>query len=357
MKIIHLHQQHKLPFGIKPIPEVIDATVQSQFMVAQEIKKRPRCPVLVEGLFEDVSDADSLKLSQVVKIIFPRSFPTDFNDLTPLQKNLLYDKGAVLTLFYLGEIPSIYKSIHKEASEAIERQISEGFYAQIFKPRETEAIACAKEAAIKHFKKLDGSTVIIVFGGGHDFKPYCDEERFEYEVIKCTGSLNSTTYSQEHLFIESNPQENLSLDFLEALRPKTTSSSKQYAACKQLAPEQKKSDFDPVSKMPAFFTSTTSSTIPTELQEPLKNGGIENDYIKKNLVTLEQIIDLHNSVPWVIGALRCYNIRQGIYNHYIDIEQLSRLTEEQVTSIEHKFEDAALQSQVAAYIALNRKQI
>lgn len=71
---------------------------------------------------------------------------------------------------------------------------------------------------------------------------------------------------------------------------------------------------------------------------------------------MEQLISINDKTPYVIGALRCYNIRQGIYKRHIDIDQLIKLTEEQFHSIEHKFEDATLQSKVDEYVKSNQKR-
>lgn len=124
--------------------------------------------------------------------------------------------------------------------------------------------------------------------------------------------------------------------------------------CKKHLSQDKKLETQPSSKkQSAFFLPSpiTSNTIPPALQIALKDGGIE-EYIKNGHAKLEQLIELQNTKPWVIGALRCYNIRQGIYKDHIDIDQLSKLTEEQIHSIEHKFKDAALQAAVEEYLRL-----
>lgn len=100
----------------------------------------------------------------------------------------------------------------------------------------------------------------------------------------------------------------------------------------------------------------TSNAIPIDLQKVLKNGGVE-EYIKKGHAKLDQLIELQKEKPWVIDALRCYNIRQGIYKKYIDIEQLGKLSEKQINSIEHKFDDMELKSKVESFINLNQKQM
>jgi hypothetical protein len=133
--------------------------------------------------------------------------------------------------------------------------------------------------------------------------------------------------------------------------------------CKKHLSQDKKELIEPVAsskKSSAFFTPSpiTSNAVPVppELQKALKDGGVE-EYIKKGHARLEQLIELQNTKPWVIGALRCYNVRQSVYNNHIDIDQLGKLTEEQIHSIEHKFQDAALQAKVEGYVRLNKKRL
>ncbi|OYV56341.1 MAG: hypothetical protein B7X00_00240, partial [Legionella sp. 21-45-4] len=52
--------------------------------------------------------------------------------------------------------------------------------------REKEAIECAEEAAFEDKGNIVNSTVIIVYGSTHDFKPYCDEYDHVYERIECS---------------------------------------------------------------------------------------------------------------------------------------------------------------------------
>jgi hypothetical protein len=105
--------------------------------------------------------------------------------------------------------------------------------------------------------------------------------------------------------------------------------------------------------MMSFFAI---SGIPTpDLQEALQSGGVQ-EYIDKNHTTLDILSDLNQSKTWVIDALRCYNIRQGIYNHYITVSQLTSLEEEQIASIKHQFEDIELKSKVNFYIEENDKK-
>src|SRR3990167_4683780 len=125
MRIIHINQAHK-PALANPPQEIIDEIIRSQFQVGQELKKYTGYPILLESLHKDLSDASSFslemaKISLSAKILFPEGFPKNFSNLDPIQKNFLYDQGVVFTLFYLGEIPVLYKSIHGEVRNNVDQ--------------------------------------------------------------------------------------------------------------------------------------------------------------------------------------------------------------------------------------------
>ena len=117
MKMIHIKQIHEAPI-LEPAfvtePREMEITVESQFQVAQELRKYKECPIVVEGNYKDEQDPKSQPLAAPAKKIFPEGFPSNYNKLTTLQKEFLYDKGAARTLFYLGEIPAIYKCTHHD---------------------------------------------------------------------------------------------------------------------------------------------------------------------------------------------------------------------------------------------------
>ncbi|OGT38924.1 MAG: hypothetical protein A3F12_01960 [Gammaproteobacteria bacterium RIFCSPHIGHO2_12_FULL_38_14] len=323
MRIIHINQAHK-PALANPPQEIIDEIIRSQFQVGQELKKYTGYPILLESLHKDLSDASSFslemaKISLSAKILFPEGFPKNFSNLDPIQKNFLYDQGVVFTLFYLGEIPVLYKSIHGEVRNNIDQQISEGRYGQVFTPRELEAIECAKETAIKTFKTLDKATIIIVFGGGHNFKPYCDKEGFEYELINT---------------IQRIPQDQEVQQFYPTTQPLQPSSKNQSI----------------------LFTSDSTVNIPIGLKKALNDSGMLKECVTKGYVTMEKLIDAYQNNPWVIKALGCSNIYNGICNNNITVDQLLKLNEEQVISIKHKFKDEALQTKVEDYINQNHKR-
>lgn len=125
--------------------------------------------------------------------------------------------------------------------------------------------------------------------------------------------------------------------------------------CQQLLKQDttipQKKLISPTLSKDSFIVSTL---IPPQLQEALNSGGVK-EYIKKGHTTLEQLIELQETKPWIISALRCKNICEGIFNRNINIKQLTDLTEEQVLSIRHNIYNKDLQSKVKGYIEQNEQ--
>lgn len=195
MKIIHIKQRHNLPFNIKPTDDYIESAAHSQFLVAQSIKKMKNYPILDEGLCEDILESANLEpMSSIARAVFFDGMPDDFDELTSLQKEFLYDYGGAHTLLFLGDIHTLYKSIHRETAKEIDKRIENGNFLDMLVPREEEAMSCAKEIAINKFDNLDHATIIIVYGAAHDFSPYCKKEGFIYETI------DTLTSEKDYLF-------------------------------------------------------------------------------------------------------------------------------------------------------------
>ncbi len=76
----------------------------------------------------------------------------------------------------------------------------------------------------------------------------------------------------------------------------------------------------------------TKLIIPIELNEKLGKDKVYA-YILGAHTTLDQLIELQNTKPWIIKALGHHNIYIGIVNRHIDIDQLCQLTKEQVAEI------------------------
>ncbi|BCA94874.1 hypothetical protein TUM19329_12350 [Legionella antarctica] len=321
MRIIHIAQLHKIPFINKPTKEVFDRVIQSQLKVAQEIKKHPHhFPVVVEGLSKNLKDASFSGMSNYLKMRFPSGLPTNSNELNQKEKEFIYEYGAALTLFILGEIPSIYKSIHKEAHEVIRTEISNGNFQNIFAPREEEAIKCIKETAINHFGKIDDSTVIIVFGAKHNFKPYCIRENFDLEVIDTT-LIDSPLIDSP--LIDSPLIDSPLIDSPLIDSPLIDSPLIDSTTASKLSDERYSSVYRNTNS--AFFSHEIKirRIVPEGLQKIIEESGVESDYVETGHTSMDNLIELYEKKPWVIDALRYSNIREGIWDDYISIEQYS----------------------------------
>ena len=115
--------------------DVVEKTAYSQFRLAQLIQKNPNSFVFHEFATQiyDSRDIDyppiqiqhphqllywknpgPEHLFQLVNHQFPDGLPESYNDLTGEQKYTLYIVGGTHTLFFLGELPTIYPSISEE---------------------------------------------------------------------------------------------------------------------------------------------------------------------------------------------------------------------------------------------------
>jgi hypothetical protein len=189
VKLTHLGQMHALPFGLKPLPETVEAIVNSQIKVANYIKNHPEAIVFLEGLTENWTGVPNGFMTHVVtEMLFPMGLPEDAAKLNSLQKEFLSAKngeGSVRILNRLGALKSMYRTISPEESTIIDSKIFEAKTleeASIYmnEPREKAAMDSIKEVLKDnpHVKE-----VILVFGGSHDFSPYCGEYGFEHEKV------------------------------------------------------------------------------------------------------------------------------------------------------------------------------
>lgn len=192
VKIIHIGQVHALPFDQNPPQEFMNIVIRCQISIGQYIMKNPNFLVVKESLKTDYTDL--LQFPSWVdgtKKLFPKGFPDNIDDMNELQKKFLYNEGAVYTLFFLGMIPCIYKSIHEDAAEYVKN--NQNSLEKIatnpeinYNLREEEAIKCIKELVIKKDMQTSSNgdiTILLVYGAAHDFKPYCTREGFESEFI------------------------------------------------------------------------------------------------------------------------------------------------------------------------------
>lgn len=187
---IHIAQKHASDMVV-PSQKDIDEVVCSQLKVAEVIKKYIGYPVVVEGLTEDGNPEDVFeKTREGARCMFPFGISSAITQLNEEQKKALYDLGAPQVMWFLGEMPSIYKAIHEEVSVSIDSAIDAELNSQdmninnvmkkMFLEREIEAIKCTGEALKKQQKF---NTALVVFGSDHDFRSLCYEYGFSHEKI------------------------------------------------------------------------------------------------------------------------------------------------------------------------------
>jgi hypothetical protein len=94
---------------------------------------------------------------------------------------------------------------------------------------------------------------------------------------------------------------------------------------------------------------TLSRPISSDLEEIIFNGGL-SDFLNAKLVSLDQIEEYHKSKPWVLDAMRADNFIIAITNKIITIEQIAKLSKEEVYSLRWKEYGEALKLKVEEYI-------
>lgn len=206
-RILHFPQMHWRP-EFRDNPLAIDQVARSQFDLAHFLVENPEYVVFKEGLFEDIGpkayadqEKDPRSLVLVARMIFPRGIPNKFDELSNLQKEFLAEIGAGLTLFYLGTIKEIHRTITPDESHridgAIEKKASElgglssSILAQhpeisrlIFHDREMAASQEVKSFLEK--KNTDSKAkVLLVFGSAHDFSAYFTH--YSFSVSRSCG--------------------------------------------------------------------------------------------------------------------------------------------------------------------------
>src|SRR5690348_3082288 len=90
IQFIHVQQIHSVD-GFKPTKGMYEAVIRSQLAVAKAIKAYPKCPVLLEALYEDgAHDSAFAAIHRKVKEKFPTGFRYEFYELSHSQKELIY---------------------------------------------------------------------------------------------------------------------------------------------------------------------------------------------------------------------------------------------------------------------------
>ncbi|MCT4635112.1 MAG: hypothetical protein N4A31_02540 [Rickettsiales bacterium] len=190
IEIIHLKQFHRIP-GIPEYDKqnnICNIVVKSQLNLAKYLERNNDIPVVSESLYDNINCENSSEMCAVTKqYIFPNGLPDSFEQLTHVQKAMLYEYGAAITLTYAGVLPKTYPSIDKDNSDKIDNDFSKGIYNDIFSTREKFAIENAKLAAQDYYDDSTQGKVFIIFGGAHDFSKECDE--FGYKISEIDFSL------------------------------------------------------------------------------------------------------------------------------------------------------------------------
>lgn len=203
VKLTHLGQMHRLPFGIKPSPEIANQIVESQIKVANYIKEHPNALVFQEGQTENLLSVPFNDMTFFVRdILFPQGIPDDISKMNAMQKEFLstYGESMAPTLLRMGELKALYRTNTPKEFNAIHREAQEGYLKALMGPKE-EAEERSLRAVIKNSPKVERAAmecmqevlkhnpnakeVIIVFGDKHDFSMLCKEYGFEHEKISC----------------------------------------------------------------------------------------------------------------------------------------------------------------------------
>jgi hypothetical protein len=188
--ITHLKQIHNLNGTRFLSHTAYEKIAFSQFGTAQAILqdlKENKSIVLVEGLNQDLSPLEmSITKAEEALYIFPQGLPKNYLELNDQQKYFLVTVGGAYTLYYLNQLPNIYKTLtpeeDKEIREKLEYENLPKMLSKIYNPsgnafypefdilinekRELAALKLAEKAAIE----TGNPNVILVFGAAHNFE-------------------------------------------------------------------------------------------------------------------------------------------------------------------------------------------
>lgn len=190
IEIVHL-QQLRADSSIPQYDENTDScneVVASQFEVATYLKDHLDAPVLDQSLSEDISCENSQDICSKAKQIFAFGLPDYIESLSYLQKTMLYQYGAAITLTYMGILPKTYKSLGNE------KIIPQGNLEYL-------ALENAQLAAVEYYGEAQGE-VFLCFDENYDFKQACDV--FNYPLTEIDLAQGYQEYDLNHNSKESN---------------------------------------------------------------------------------------------------------------------------------------------------------
>lgn len=195
--VIHnVHPSHQLKKAVSQgnipahLSNTYEAVAESAHATGLEIMKNIKdrsTPVINEN---DIGfkRSDLSWLSRIeVMMAFAQGIPSDFNDLTKLQKHYLVDWGAPKVLAALGEIESVTSNFYTIKHAQYFFNKSENAFLQGIKDK-LEIVSQEREIvtllrAQQLCKESSSGTAIIVFGASHDFE----------KTAKCLPSVSVST--------------------------------------------------------------------------------------------------------------------------------------------------------------------
>lgn len=192
--LTHVKQIHLPPHvNIAEInPSDFEKVAYSQFQVAQAILDNPNALVLKESLYEDYTPELSLQNqnSAKAKALFPEGSFTDYGKLNGEQKNYLARRSGAVTLYDLGILSAVYKTLEKYQDNKIKQilLLSSGDYEKTDPIRESLAITQVQLAAKKSASQE--VEVLLIFGGKHDFT----KEAAKHHNIIINTSIAADSY-------------------------------------------------------------------------------------------------------------------------------------------------------------------
>lgn len=173
--VTHIMQEHAFN-AQNATPPQIDRIAYSQFQIIKEILANPDHMIVLEGLMEDMTpetkDSWPMCINDAHEL-FSNGIPEKFSELTSLQKMFLAERGGPSTLYFLGKIDYIHKSMgtsfyKKHKKEAYEDPAEFEDMDFSLTAREIKAITCLQRAAQKTGNKE--VHVFLIFGALHNFE-------------------------------------------------------------------------------------------------------------------------------------------------------------------------------------------
>jgi len=98
--------------------------------------------------------------------------------------------------------------------------------------------------------------------------------------------------------------------------------------------------------------TSSESTMSDDTSKYLLSGMLTN-CIEKGYVTVQELDDMNINMPWIVLALQCFNINKAVCDNSITIDQLKKLTSDQISGIQFKLTGEALKEEVEKFVRSN----